>query len=95
MEHMIDCIDFVDDVWNRWNAVQVQYISGTGPMRDKKGNILPESWLGDYEAHQFKVGVREIWCVWDGEKLALSNYPTGYKPPEDYAPPVEIGDNNE
>ncbi|MGB1159558.1 MAG: hypothetical protein ACPG3V_09200 [Porticoccaceae bacterium] len=92
MEHMSDCFDLVDEAWNRWGSAQVTYISGTGPMRDKKGNILPESLLGDYEAHEFKVGVRpSIWCIWDGEQLTLSKYPASYKPlAETYAPPDNI-----
>lgn len=88
MEHMTECFDLIDDAWNRWGGARVEYIIGTGPMRDRKGNILPESLLGDYEAHRFEVGVREIWCIWDGEKLTLSKYPTGYKPAEEFAPPA-------
>lgn len=97
MEHMGDCFELIEDAWNRWGGARVEYIIGTGPMRDKRtGEILPESLLGDYEAHHFTVGVRDIWCVWDGEKLTLSRYPTGYKLPTEYeAPPVPVGDKND
>ena len=89
MEHMVDCFDLIEDAWNRWGGARVEYIIGTGPMRDKRtGEILPESLLGDYEAHHFTVGAREIWCVWDGEQLTLSKYPTGYKSPESLLPPI-------
>ena len=89
MEHMIDCFDLIEDAWNRWGGARIEYISGTGPMRDKKGNILPESLLGDYEAHRFTVGTRDIWCTWDGKTLTLSKYPSGYTSPTQYeAPPV-------
>ena len=87
MEHMVDCFELIEDAWNRWGSARIEYISGTGPMRDRKGNILPESLLRDWEAHAFTVGSREIWCVWDGEKLTLSKYPTGYNMPSDYEPP--------
>ena len=82
MEHMIDCMELMEESWNKWGSVRIEYIIGTGPMRDKKGNILPQSWLGDYEVHKFRVGVRPpIYCIWDGENLTLTKYGRGYSPP--------------
>ena len=69
---MIDCMDLMEESWNKWGSVRIEYIIGTGPMRDKQGNILPESWLGDYEVHKFQVGVRPpIYCIWD-VRISLS-----------------------
>lgn len=91
MEHINDCANLVDSAWNRWGSAQVEYMSGTGPMRHKRtGEILPESLIqADVEYHEFKVGWREpFWCIWDGEKLYLTKYPTGYNPQEpNLAPP--------
>lgn len=83
MDYMNDCVDLVHDVWNRWRGARVEYISGTGPMRDRKGGILPQSLIqNDVEYHQFQVGAKPpIWCVWDGEQLTLSDYPASYMPP--------------
>jgi len=77
---LVECILFVNEVWNPYGNQDIELIGGAGAMRDKKGNVVAESLL-QTDHWEFKVGFRPpIWCHVnrDGE-VTLSKYSTQYE----------------
>ena len=67
MEPVAECWYHVEEVWNKWGAVEVVLEYGGGLLSSP------------YRVYVFRVGNREIVCTWDGELPVLDKYTPSYK----------------
>ena len=77
---LVECILFINEVWNPYGNQDVELVGGVGAMRDKKGNVVAESLL-QTDHWEFKVGFRPpIWCHVDKDgEVTLSKYYAQYE----------------
>jgi hypothetical protein len=67
MDALVECWDHVEEVWNKWGAVEVVLEYGGGLLSSP------------HRVYVFRVGNREIVCTWDGEFPVLDQYTPSYR----------------